>query len=239
MHVSVHADEGGRLLEAARGIVVDHDALRDHLLSGHLAGAAVDVFAEEPKAAGAPFVSSLQGLPNVHLLGRKPYESLHTYCKGFDLGLIPFVKNELTMNVNPIKLREYLSAGLPVVSTDIPEVARYVSQTGPLARAESDLMLRKMIEHWDDHGFGLWIAELRETGELLGFVGLAHPGSLPAMAAEVEVGWRLARAHWGQGLATEGGAEAVVNALLEVVGAGLLPVPVGGVCDQHLGRRVR
>ena len=80
-------------------------------------------------------LSRVQGLPNVHLLGRKPYESLHTYCKGFDLGLIPFVKNELTLNVNPIKLREYLSAGLPVVSTDIPEVARYVGSHGNLSGA--------------------------------------------------------------------------------------------------------
>jgi D-3-phosphoglycerate dehydrogenase len=54
-------------LNLCRGIVVDHDALREHLLSGHLAGAAVDVFTEEPKAAGDPFVSSLQGLPNVIL----------------------------------------------------------------------------------------------------------------------------------------------------------------------------
>ena len=42
------------------------------------------------------------------------------YCAGFDVGLIPFVLNELTRNVNPIKLREYLSAGLPVVSSAIP-----------------------------------------------------------------------------------------------------------------------
>jgi RimJ/RimL family protein N-acetyltransferase len=89
-----------------------------------------------------------------------------------------------------------------------PEVTAWVSQTGPLARAESDLLLRKVIEHWDDHGFGWWMADLRDTGELLGFVGLSHP-SLPAVAEEVEVGWRLARAYWGQGLATEGGAEAV------------------------------
>ena len=93
-----------------------------------------------------------------------------------------------------------------------PEVARYVSASGPLVRAESDLLLRKMIEHWDDHGFGLWIAEVRETGEPAGFVGLAHPGTMPALAAEVEVGWRLGRAFWGQGLATEGGAEAVRHA---------------------------
>ena len=54
-------------LNLCRGIVVDHEALRRHLLSGHLAGAAVDVFADEPKTAGDPFVSSLQGLPNVIL----------------------------------------------------------------------------------------------------------------------------------------------------------------------------
>jgi D-3-phosphoglycerate dehydrogenase len=54
-------------LNLCRGIVVDHDALREHLVSGHLAGAAVDVFAEEPKAAGDPFLSELQGLPNVIL----------------------------------------------------------------------------------------------------------------------------------------------------------------------------
>lgn len=90
-----------------------------------------------------------------------------------------------------------------------PEVARFVSASGPLVRAESDLLLRKMIEHWDDHGFGLWMADLRATGELAGFVGLAHPGTMPALAAEVEVGWRLARAYWGRGLASEGAAVAV------------------------------
>jgi len=80
-------------------------------------------------------LSSIERLPNVRLLGRKPYDSLPSYLKGFDVGIIPFVLNELTRNVNPIKLREYLSAGLPVVSTDIPEVARYVRGAGTLANA--------------------------------------------------------------------------------------------------------
>lgn len=80
-------------------------------------------------------VSPLERLSNVRLLGRKPYEALPSYLKAFDVGIIPFVLNELTRNVNPIKLREYLSAGLPVVSTDIPEVARYVRDQGNLANA--------------------------------------------------------------------------------------------------------
>jgi glycosyltransferase involved in cell wall biosynthesis len=67
-------------------------------------------------------VSALERLANVHLLGRKPYEELPAYCKGFDVALMPFRINELTLNANPLKVREYLAAGLPVVSTAIPEV---------------------------------------------------------------------------------------------------------------------
>lgn len=67
-------------------------------------------------------VSALKRLPNVHLLGRQPYSSLPAYCKGFDAALIPFPINEATLNANPLKAREYLAAGLPVVSTAIPEV---------------------------------------------------------------------------------------------------------------------
>lgn len=64
----------------------------------------------------------LEGIPNVHFLGRKPYSDLPAYCKGFDVALNPFEISELTLAANPLKVREYLAAGLPVVSTDIPEV---------------------------------------------------------------------------------------------------------------------
>lgn len=67
-------------------------------------------------------VSNLEKSPNVYILGRKPYETLPSYCKGFDVALNPFVINELTLAANPLKVREYLAAGLQVVSTDIPEV---------------------------------------------------------------------------------------------------------------------
>jgi glycosyltransferase involved in cell wall biosynthesis len=67
-------------------------------------------------------LSALAGLPNVHILGRKPYSTLPAYCKGFDVALIPFPVSEVTLNANPLKAREYLAAGLPVVSTPIPEV---------------------------------------------------------------------------------------------------------------------
>jgi len=66
--------------------------------------------------------SALEQIPNVHLLGRKPYAQLPAYCRGFDVALNPFLINELTLAANPLKVREYLAAGLPVVSTPIPEV---------------------------------------------------------------------------------------------------------------------
>jgi hypothetical protein len=69
--------------------------------------------------------SVLARFPNVKLLGRKAYAALPSFCKAFSVGIIPFAVNELTRNVNPIKLREYLSAGLPVVSTPLPEVEVY------------------------------------------------------------------------------------------------------------------
>jgi glycosyltransferase involved in cell wall biosynthesis len=67
-------------------------------------------------------LGKLATLPNVHVLGRKSYSSLPSYCKGFDVALIPFPISEVTLNANPLKAREYLAAGLPTVSTAIPEV---------------------------------------------------------------------------------------------------------------------
>ena len=70
-------------------------------------------------------LATLATLPNVRLLGHRSYAQLPTYLKGFDIALLPFVQNELTRNANPLKLREYLAAGLPVVGTPLPEVARF------------------------------------------------------------------------------------------------------------------
>lgn len=67
-------------------------------------------------------VSALRRHPNIHLVGHRPYASLPDYCRAFDAALIPFPINEVTLNANPLKAREYLAAGLPVVSTAIPEV---------------------------------------------------------------------------------------------------------------------
>ena len=69
----------------------------------------------------------LAKLKNVHFLGRRGYEELPAYNKAFDVAIIPFIQNELTLNVNPIKLREYLAAGSPVVASRLPEIVKYQS----------------------------------------------------------------------------------------------------------------
>lgn len=66
----------------------------------------------------------VENLNNVHILGRKPYAMLPAYAKAFDIAILPFMINELTLAANPLKLREYLAAGLPVVSAAIPEAER-------------------------------------------------------------------------------------------------------------------
>jgi glycosyltransferase involved in cell wall biosynthesis len=72
-----------------------------------------------------PALGRLRRIPNVEFAGEAPYQELPHWLARFDLAMIPFRINELTSATNPVKLYEYLSAGIPVVSTALPEVARY------------------------------------------------------------------------------------------------------------------
>lgn len=80
-------------------------------------------------AARVP-VDTLAGVANLRLLGRKPFAELPAYLAQCQVALIPFQLNELTRAVNPIKLREYLSAGVPVVTTALPELASFHDHDG-------------------------------------------------------------------------------------------------------------
>jgi glycosyltransferase involved in cell wall biosynthesis len=74
-------------------------------------------------------ISRLEAEPNIHILGPKTFSELPAYTAFFDVAIIPFIINELTIAVNPIKLREMLAAGCPVVSTALPEVDFVAQQT--------------------------------------------------------------------------------------------------------------
>jgi glycosyltransferase involved in cell wall biosynthesis len=67
-----------------------------------------------------------EGLANVHFIGRRPYAELPNYAALFDVTLMPYKpEHRMNINCNPLKLREYLSTGLPVVSARIPQAEKY------------------------------------------------------------------------------------------------------------------
>jgi RimJ/RimL family protein N-acetyltransferase len=76
-------------------------------------------------------------------------------------------------------------------------------------RAASDAAVARIEAHLDEHGFGLWAVEVRGGAPFVGFVGLMTPSFEAHFTPAVEVGWRLAREHWGHGYATEAARAAV------------------------------
>jgi len=75
--------------------------------------------------------------PNIHYLGQRPYDDLPAYLGGWDVGLMPFARNDSTRFISPTKTPEYLAAGLPVVSTPIADVVRPYGEAGLVRIAES------------------------------------------------------------------------------------------------------
>jgi RimJ/RimL family protein N-acetyltransferase len=73
----------------------------------------------------------------------------------------------------------------------------------PLSRESSDASIDAWQSQLDSRGWSNWALELKASGELLGFTGLSIPRRVLPFSPCVEVGWRLARKHWGQGYATE------------------------------------
>ncbi|MBA64841.1 MAG: hypothetical protein CMG55_03470 [Candidatus Marinimicrobia bacterium] len=67
-------------------------------------------------------ISKLEGISNIYFLGPKPYSELPSYLKAFSIATIPFVIDGVTLKASPIKFYEYLSAGIPIVSTDLPDL---------------------------------------------------------------------------------------------------------------------
>jgi RimJ/RimL family protein N-acetyltransferase len=84
-----------------------------------------------------------------------------------------------------------------------PEVMAHFP--APLTPAESDALAGRIEAHLADRGFGLWAVEVPGVAAFAGYVGLAVPTFDAPFTPCVEIGWRLARAHWGHGYATEAG----------------------------------
>lgn len=84
-------------------------------------------------------IDRFKSLDNVIFKGKVSYDEVENYIENFDVCLIPFKINELTLNTNPVKVFEYFSKGKPVVSTDIPELRKY-SKSMYIARSGLDFV---------------------------------------------------------------------------------------------------
>lgn len=116
-----------------------------------------------------------------------------------------------------------------------PEVMRYFPSTR--TRAESDTMVDRLDAAIEADGFGLWAVERRDSGAFVGFVELSRPSFDPALVGQVEIGWRLAREAWGQGVATEAARE-VVRFAFDPAGADLPALVSFTTATNEPSRRV-
>ena len=100
-------------------------------------------------------------------------------------------------------LRQWSDEDLPEFAAMCadPQVMRYFP--APLSRLESAALIGRIRGHFAEHGFGLWALERKDTGAFIGLTGLLHVGFDAAFTPAVEIGWRLAREHWGLGYAGE------------------------------------
>ncbi|MDR3621819.1 MAG: GNAT family N-acetyltransferase [Paludisphaera borealis] len=100
-------------------------------------------------------------------------------------------------------LREWLDDDLaPFAALNADEhVVEFLP--GPLSREQSDATAARIRDHFARRGFGLWAVEVPGIAPFIGFVGLSVPSFEAHFTPCVEIGWRLAREHWGRGYATE------------------------------------
>ncbi|MBN1550571.1 glycosyltransferase [bacterium] len=87
--------------------------------------------------------------PNIHIIGIRPYRDLPAYLKAFDVCLLPYVINQVTQDIHPVKILEYLASGKPVVSTALPDVMRFYKQIVDIAHNRNqfiDLINRNIVD---------------------------------------------------------------------------------------------
>jgi len=109
----------------------------------------------------------------------------------------------LLLDTPRLRLRRWRDADLePFAALNAdPTVMEFFP--APLARAESDAFAARIRAAFEQRGWGLWAVETRAERAFIGYVGLEMPAADLPVSPCVEIGWRLAAAHWGRGFASE------------------------------------
>jgi glycosyltransferase involved in cell wall biosynthesis len=96
-------------------------------------------------------ISRLLAEPNVRHLGPKPYAEIPRYGAAFDVALMPWLQNEWIRKCNPIKLKEYLALGVPIVSTPFPELEPYAGSVSVASDPASFVkaIVQRLERGWD------------------------------------------------------------------------------------------
>lgn len=105
-------------------------------------------------------------------------------------------------------------AAMAAINAD-PEVMRWIGGGSTTDEPGTRTGIEWCEKEWDQHGFGLFAVEVRKSAELAGFAGLSIPAFLPEVMPAVEIGWRLGRPFWGQGIATEAAQAALRFGLVD------------------------
>jgi glycosyltransferase involved in cell wall biosynthesis len=87
-------------------------------------------------------VAKLKSLPNVHFLGRQKLEDVPAFVKGMDVTLIPYVLNDYTHHIFPLKLYEYMGAGKPIVATAMEEMLPYEGEEMAIGRSPEEFLAK-------------------------------------------------------------------------------------------------
>ena len=84
-----------------------------------------------------------------------------------------------------------------------PEVMRFIGDGSTRTREQTEPGIVMALREWDERGFSMFSVDVVESGKFAGWVALTVPNFLPEVLPAVEIGWRLGRAFWGHGFATE------------------------------------
>ena len=129
---------------------------------------------------------------------------------------MPRVRRPVVLRTERLVLRPWRDEDLAPFAalTADPRVREHFPSL--LSREESDAAARRMRAEIDQNGYGAWAVEVPGLAPFVGFIGLAVPAFDAPFTPCVEIEWRLARAAWGRGLATEGARAALAFAFDEL-----------------------